>query len=121
MPALNGAWRYSARYAGEDGNVSANNAKLLEQLSNQKIGAPTFFVTWYFYKPKRPTPKIAFGRWHGEILRQPQGDGGFGYDPLFYVADQNATAAQMNPALKNEQSHRGKACQALLAQLQDQI
>ena len=68
-----------------------------------------------------PCPMIAEGRWYGEITKAPEGDGGFGYDPLFYVADQNATAAQMNPALKNEQSHRGKACQALLAQLQDQI
>lgn len=123
VPALNGApGVYSARYAGEDGNDTANNAKLLEQLSNQEDRRAYFFCCLVFLQhPSDPTPKIAFGRWHGEILRQPQGDGGFGYDPLFYVADQSATAAQMNPALKNELSHRGKACQALLAQLQDQI
>ena len=121
--ALNGEpGVYSARYAGEDGNDAANNTKLLAQLSNQEDRRAYFFCCLVFLQhPNDPTPKIAFGRWHGEILQQPQGDGGFGYDPLFYVADQRATAAEMNSTLKNQLSHRGQACQALLAQLQNQI
>ena len=121
--ALNGEpGVYSARYAGEDGNDAANNTKLLAQLSNQEDRRAYFFCCLAFLQhPNDPTPKIAFGRWHGEILQQPQGDGGFGYDPLFYVADQRVTAAEMNSTLKNQLSHRGQACQALLAQLQNQI
>ena len=121
--ALNGEpGVYSARYAGEDGNDAANNTKLLAQLSNQEDRRAYFFCCLAFLQhPNDPTPKIAFGRWHGEILQQPQGDGGFGYDPLFYVADQRVTAAEMNSTLKNQLSHRGQACQALLAQLRNQI
>ena len=121
--ALNGEpGVYSARYAGEDGNDAANNTKLLAKLSNQKDRRAYFFCCLVFLQhPNDPTPKIAFGRWHGEILQQPKGDGGFGYDPLFYVADQRITAAEMNSTLKNQLSHRGQACQALLAQLQNQI
>ena len=121
--ALNGEpGVYSARYAGEDGNDAANNRKLLAQLLNQEDRRAYFFCCLVFLQhPNDPTPKIAFGRWHGEILQQPQGDGGFGYDPLFYVADQRVTAAQMNSTLKNQLSHRGQACQALLTQLQNQI
>ncbi|MEC8349068.1 MAG: RdgB/HAM1 family non-canonical purine NTP pyrophosphatase [Pseudomonadota bacterium] len=121
--ALNGEpGVYSARYAGEDGNDAANNTKLLAKLTNQEDRRAYFFCCLVFLQhPNDPTPKIAFGRWHGEILQQPQGDGGFGYDPLFYVADQRVTAAQMNSTLKNQLSHRGQACQALLAQLQNQI
>lgn len=121
--ALNGEpGVYSARYAGEDGNDAANNTKLLAKLSNQEDRRAYFFCCLAFLQhPNDPTPKIAFGRWHGEILQQPQGDGGFGYDPLFYVADQRVTAAEMNSTLKNQLSHRGQACQALLAQLQNQI
>ncbi len=121
--ALNGEpGVYSARYAGEDGNDAANNTKLLAKLSNQEDRRAYFFCCLVFLQhPNDPTPKIAFGRWHGEILQQPQGDGGFGYDPLFYVADQRVTAAEMNSTLKNQLSHRGQACQALLAQLQNQI
>ena len=121
--ALNGEpGVYSARYAGEDGNDAANNTKLLAKLWNQEDRRAYFFCCLVFLQhPNDPTPKIAFGRWHGEILQQPQGDGGFGYDPLFYVADQRVTAAQMNSTLKNQLSHRGQACQALLAQLQNQI
>ena len=121
--ALNGEpGVYSARYAGEDGNDAANNTKLLAKLSNQEDRRAYFFCCLVFLQhPNDPTPKIAFGRWHGEILQQPQGDGGFGYDPLFYVADQRVTVAEMNSTLKNQLSHRGQACQALLAQLQNQI
>ena len=62
-------------------------------------------------------PIIAQGLWHGEILEAPYGDGGFGYDPLFWLPERQATAASLSPADKNRISHRGQAIQQLLAQL----
>ena len=64
-----------------------------------------------------PLPIIAQGLWHGEILDAPHGDGGFGYDPLFWLADIRATAASLSAADKNSISHRGQAIQQLLQQL----
>lgn len=120
VPALNGEpGVYSARYAGEDGNDTANNQKLLNEMTQQEDRSAHFFCCLVFLQHESdPTPKIAFGRWDGEILRQPRGNSGFGYDPLFYLPDAKATAAELAPTEKNKLSHRGKACQALLAQLQ---
>jgi XTP/dITP diphosphohydrolase len=120
VPALNGEpGVYSARYAGEDGNDTANNQKLLNEMTQQEDRSAHFFCCLVFLQHETdPTPKIAFGRWDGEILRQPRGNSGFGYDPLFYLPDAKATAAELAPTEKNKLSHRGKACQALLAQLQ---
>jgi XTP/dITP diphosphohydrolase len=120
VPALNGEpGVYSARYAGEDGNDTANNQKLLNEMTQQEDRSAHFYCCLVFLQHEAdPTPKIAFGRWDGEILRQPRGNSGFGYDPLFYLPDAKATAAELAPTEKNKLSHRGNACQALLAQLQ---
>jgi XTP/dITP diphosphohydrolase len=64
-----------------------------------------------------PTPLICQGTWEGEIIDTPQGDNGFGYDPIFYVAADNCTSAQLAPDKKNALSHRGKALQCLLDKL----
>ena len=64
-----------------------------------------------------PLPIIAQGLWHGEILELPHGDGGFGYDPLFWLPELQATAASLSAADKNSISHRGQAIKQLLAQL----
>jgi XTP/dITP diphosphohydrolase len=64
-----------------------------------------------------PDPVIAQGRWHGEILKSPRGDGGFGYDPLFYIADVQLSAAELSTQEKNHRSHRGQALRALTHQL----
>ena len=63
--------------------------------------------------PDDPQPLIAQGVWHGEILRAPRGDGGFGYDPLFKVAGFEQSAAELDPAVKNRISHRALALQVL--------
>jgi XTP/dITP diphosphohydrolase len=121
VPALDGApGVYSARYAGANASDAENNKKLLAQMAQfDDRGAAFFCCMTYMQSPTDPTPIIAFGQWHGEILRQPRGAGGFGYDPLFYVPEHGATAAELPADIKNRLSHRGMACRALLSQLQD--
>ena len=111
---------HSARYAGEHGDDDANNRRLLEALADVPDEARTarFQCVMVFMRhPHDPTPVIAQGSWEGRILREPQGDNGFGYDPLFWVPGENATAAQLPAEVKNAQSHRGKALRQLLKQL----
>ena len=64
-----------------------------------------------------PMPTIATGSWHGEILREPRGSGGFGYDPLFFVPGRNCTAAELPEGVKNTLSHRAQATKLLFEQL----
>ena len=65
-----------------------------------------------------PAPLLATGEWHGRILEEPAGAGGFGYDPLFFLAEEGCTSAQLTPARKNRLSHRGQALAALLRQVE---
>ena len=115
---------YSARYAGEHGNDGKNNAKLIADLqpirdaqANGPIKGLFVCVLAMVRHADDPLPIIAQGLWHGEILASPLGDGGFGYDPLFWLPEQQATAASLSAADKNRISHRGQAIQQLLAQL----
>jgi len=112
---------YSARYAGEHGNDSKNNAKLVTDLQTmrgeQPIKGMFVCVLAMVLHADDSLPIIAQGLWHGEILEAPYGDGGFGYDPLFWLPERQATAASLSPADKNRISHRGQAIQQLLAQL----
>ena len=61
-----------------------------------------------------PVPLVSQGKWQGEILKSREGDGGFGYDPVFNVPSHNCTAAQLDKAEKNRISHRGNALAILL-------
>ena len=112
---------YSARYAGEHGNDDKNNAKLVTDLQamrgKQPIQGIFVCVLAMVRHADDSLPIIAQGLWHGEILEAPYGDGGFGYDPLFWLPERQATAASLSPADKNRISHRGQAIQQLLAQL----
>lgn len=115
---------YSARYAGEHGNDALNNAKLIAELAPFRIANPERPIVGQFVcvlamvrHADDPLPIIAQGLWQGEILDSPLGEDGFGYDPLFWIADQGKTAAQLSADEKNRISHRGRAIQALLAQL----
>ena len=115
---------YSARYAGEHGNDTMNNAKLiadLQPIRDQQPDAPIkgmfVCVLALVRHADDPLPIIAQGLWQGEILESLQGDGGFGYDPLFWLPELQATAASLSAAEKNSISHRGQAIQKLLAQL----
>ena len=115
---------YSARYAGEHGNDALNNAKLiadLQPIRAQQSDAPIkglfVCVLAMVRHADDPLPIIAQGLWHGEMLESPHGEGGFGYDPLFWLPELQASAASLSAADKNRVSHRGQAIQLLLSQL----
>ncbi|MDN5665398.1 MAG: RdgB/HAM1 family non-canonical purine NTP pyrophosphatase [Psychrobacter sp.] len=115
---------YSARYAGEHGNDAKNNAKLIADLQPIRAASPDTPIKGMFVcvlamvrHADDPLPIIAQGLWHGEILQAAQGDGGFGYDPLFWLPKLQTTAASLSAADKNSISHRGQAIRQLLAQL----
>ncbi len=115
---------YSARYAGEHGNDASNNAKLIEDLQPIRTEQPNTPINGMFVcvlamvrHADDPLPIIAQGLWQGEILEAPHGDGGFGYDPLFWLPDLKATAASLDATHKNQISHRGQAIGQLLQQL----
>lgn len=122
VDALNGEpGVYSARYAGPDATDSQNNDKLLAALDgvpDEQRGA-AFHCVVCFVMPDQAEPVIAKGEWRGRILRQRQGAGGFGYDPLFYVPEAGCSSAELDPAEKNRHSHRGKALRELARKLRE--
>jgi XTP/dITP diphosphohydrolase len=100
----------SARFAGEPSDDQRNNQELLRQLA--AAGDRRAHYTCVLAAVRHvddPEPLIADARWHGEILLQPLGNGGFGYDPLFLLPELGKTAAELDPAEKNRISHRGQA------------
>ncbi len=118
---LNGApGIYSARYAGPGGDGPRNNAKLLDALTGvpeAKRQARFQCLLVYLRHAEDPTPLICQGTWEGRILERPAGEGGFGYDPVFFVPTDNCSAAELPPVRKNDISHRGQAMRALLRAL----
>ena len=111
---------YSARYAGADASDQDNVDKLLEELT----GAPAHLkharfwcVLVYMRHADDPTPIICQASWEGMIIEESRGEGGFGYDPIFFVPEHQCTAAQMSTELKNDVSHRGQALRKLKAAL----
>lgn len=113
VDALRGApGIYSARYAGEKSSDQANLEKLLDSLQNIEPAGRTAryqCVIVYMQHANDPTPLIAQAHWQGEILKVPQGSGGFGYDPIFLDKSAKKSAAEMTPEEKSARSHRGKA------------
>jgi XTP/dITP diphosphohydrolase len=109
---------YSARYAGEPKSDHANNLKLQEDLASKADRSAYYYcVLVYVRHADDPQPVIAEGLWHGEIATAPSGEGGFGYDPYFYLTALQKTAAQLSSAEKNAQSHRGQALRELIGKL----
>ena len=107
---------YSARYAGEHGDDAANNALLLRNLEGESDRAAAFVCALAIAYPDGRVLHVQ-GDVQGEILTHAQGDGGFGYDPLFYYPPMKKTLAQMSADEKNEISHRGAAVRALCERL----
>lgn len=108
----------SARYASEPKSDARNNALLLERLAGVADRRAHFVsVVVLVRAADDPQPLIADGEWHGEILQAPRGEGGFGYDPLFWLPELDQTAAELDAALKNTLSHRGAAMRHLLDRL----
>ena len=126
VDALNGApGVYSARYAGADATDADNNALLIERLRQLDAGRTEFSAAFNCYlvfvqHAQDPAPLVAIGRWHGQIRLQAEGEGGFGYDPLFFVPELGKTSAQLEPSQKNRLSHRGQAMARLLELLRAQ-
>jgi XTP/dITP diphosphohydrolase len=123
VDALDGApGLYSARYAGTHGNAQANIAKLLDAMQDvprERRTAHFIAVIVLLRHADDPQPIIAEGRWSGLILDAPRGDGGFGYDPVFLDPENNLSAAEFEPAIKNRLSHRGRALAVLQQKLAD--
>ncbi|WP_175656106.1 RdgB/HAM1 family non-canonical purine NTP pyrophosphatase [Burkholderia ambifaria] len=115
---------YSARYAQRAGRApgdAANNAYLVEQLRGVDDRRAYYCCVLALVRhADDPEPLFAEGRWAGEIVDTPRGEHGFGYDPYFYLPSLGATAAELEPAVKNTHSHRALALKALLARLAEE-
>jgi XTP/dITP diphosphohydrolase len=98
---------------------AANNRLLLERLQGVDDRRASFVCTLVALRHEHdPQPLISTGRWHGEILHVPRGEGGFGYDPLLFIPAAGCTVAQMPAERKNQLSHRGQACAQMRTLLQ---
>lgn len=113
----------SARYAtlfGRAKSDEANNAVLLEQMQGQLDRAARFVCALVAVRSAQdPEPLIAMGRWEGQVLTEERGQGGFGYDPLLFIPELNASVAELEPELKNRLSHRALAAHELLRQMRE--
>ena len=111
---------YSARYAGENATDSDNLNKMLTALKDvpeHQRTARFRCVLVEMSHEKDPSPRIYQGTWEGRIQLNPQGDNGFGYDPIFFVAEYGCTSAELAPEIKNQLSHRGNALRLWLKDL----
>ena len=121
---LNGApGVYSARYAGEEATDRQNIDKLLAAMQNvpeSQRSARFHCVLVLMRHELDPTPIICHGTWEGKILTKAHGQNGFGYDPVFFVPEENCASAELEPQRKKQLSHRGKALQKLFSQLSAQ-
>lgn len=108
----------SARFAGEPKSDARNNAALLAALDGKTPRSGHYYCVLVLVRhADDPQPIIADGVWRGQVLSAAQGDGGFGYDPLFQAQGESVSVAQMDAAAKNAISHRGQAMRALAAKL----
>jgi len=106
-----------ARRARQD---AANNRLLLERLAGAGDRRARFVSTLVALRSADdPEPLVAVGRWEGEILPAPRGDGGFGYDPLMFIPELGCAAAELAPAVKNAHSHRARSAQQMLALMRE--
>jgi len=113
VDALKGApGIYSARFAGNNASDEDNLQKLLQDLSavdDDQRSARFQCLLVFMRHDLDPTPLICQGTWEGRILKQKQGENGFGYDPVFYVPEHDCSSAELAPEVKNSISHRGQA------------
>ncbi len=111
VSALDGApGVFSSRYAGEPKSDGRNNLKLIEALKNQEDRRAYYYCVIVLVRhADDPQPIIVDGSWYGEIIDHPQGAGGFGYDPYFFLPEFGKTSAELTAEQKNQISHRGQA------------
>lgn len=119
VPALGGApGVQSARFAGEPRSDERNNLHLIAELADQPDRRAYYYCVLVLVRHATdPQPLVAEGIWHGQVADTPRGEGGFGYDPYFYLPEHACSAAQLSAADKNRVSHRGQALAALAARL----
>ncbi|WP_405630831.1 RdgB/HAM1 family non-canonical purine NTP pyrophosphatase [Pseudoalteromonas sp. Ld20] len=119
VDGLNGApGVYSARFAGVGASDQDNINKLLKELGDNPIRTARFWCVLVLMRhADDPTPLICSASWEGQITLTQDGQGGFGYDPVFYVPALHCTSAQLTKEQKNAVSHRGQALQNLLIEL----
>lgn len=116
VPALNGLPGVnSARYAGEPKSDERNNQRLIAALKHQTNRHAYYYCAIVLVRhPDDPQPIIVDASWHGEIIDHPKGNGGFGYDPYFFLPALDKTAAELTAEQKNRISHRGQALTKLV-------
>lgn len=108
----------SARYAGEPKSDARNNEKLIADLAPHADKSAYYYCVLVFVRhADDPQPIIADGRWDGEIIAQARGQGGFGYDPYFWLPAVGKTVAELSAEEKNRLSHRGQALRLLVEKL----
>ncbi len=106
---------HSARFGGEPRSDARNNDHLLETMAHVGDRRAHYYCVLVLLRHEHDSePLIAEGTWHGEILRAPRGDGGFGYDPLFLDPRLGLTGAELPLEEKRRVSHRGQALRALV-------
>jgi XTP/dITP diphosphohydrolase len=112
---------HSAYYAGFPRSDGANNRALVAALAGAADRRAHYYCVMVLVRRTGdPQPLIAEGRWHGQVIDTPQGSGGFGYDPHFFLPELGRTAAQLTPAEKNALSHRGVALRRLLTLMREE-
>ena len=113
----------SARYAtlfGRPKSDAENNRVLLEKLASHDDRRARFVSALVAVRSADdPEPLIAFGRWEGEVLREPRGAGGFGYDPLLFIPSLNSSVAELSAEVKNTHSHRAISSRQMLALMRE--
>lgn len=112
----------SARFAGVGASDEDNLNKLIEMIKpfpEEQRTARFICSMVYLRHEYDPVPIIAQGVWEGQLITDPKGSNGFGYDPMFYVSSQQCTSAELTPEIKNKLSHRGQALTHLLGKLSE--
>jgi XTP/dITP diphosphohydrolase len=113
---------HSARYAGEPKSDERNNQKLIEALTHQSDHNAHYYCVMVLVRHvDDPQPIIADGSWHGQIIPQPRGNGGFGYDPHFYLPELGMTSAELPLEQKNKISHRSQALIRLVESIKQEM
>ncbi|GAL30977.1 nucleoside 5-triphosphatase RdgB [Vibrio variabilis] len=114
---------YSARYYGEGATDKLNLEKVLSEMQGvpeEQRTARFHCVLVLMRHADDPTPIVCHGKWEGRILTEASGENGFGYDPIFFVPEENCASAELEPVRKKQLSHRGKALKELFATIKAQ-